>query len=422
MDILKSLNLDKNKTLVLSISGGVDSMVMLNLLKRSDFNLAVVHFDHLKRLNSKLEKKLVEEYCQEHEIPFYYYKLNISEGNFHNEAHQLRKYYLQEVAKANKTPYILTAHHQDDLFENVLIKLTRGSNLLGYAGMQPIYEKDDFIYVKPLLFISKDELIEYANENNISYLEDESNEETLYLRNRYRHTIVPIMKQENPQLLNQITKYNKQITDAFNFIRSDTIKKFSKTQEIDLKKFNKYHPALQDDIIAYLLEQYKLEMSFDLINKLKEIILASSPNLEYNLGKNHTFIKTYDKAFIMRLSKDSFKKSVIKEGQNKFENKMIFTLSTHNSTITEEFTKLCYNELAFPLILRRRINGDVLTFSYGRKKLKDFFIDEKVPKYLRDKLYVLTDSKNTILWVENYYLNDTLGDKNCLHFLLERGK
>lgn len=422
MDILNNLNLNKNKTLVLSISGGVDSMVMLSLLHHSEYRIAVVHFDHMKRDNSKLEKELVEEYCKINDIPFYYYKLNIKSGNFHNEAHQLRKHYLQEVAKANKTKYILTAHHQDDLLENVLIKLTRGSNLLGYAGMQQIYSKDGFTYVKPLLFTSKDELIIYANENSINYLEDESNEEDFYLRNRYRHTIVPIMKQENEQLLKQVEKYNKQITSAFNYIRENTIKLIGKTLEIDLNKYIKHSEALQDDMIAFLLEHYKLEVSYEIISKIKSLLLSSTPNLEYNLSKNHIFIKTYDKAFIMPLSKDSFRKSTLKEGKNFFKNAVIFTLSTNNHPITEEFIKLCYNELAFPLVLRRRIDGDNLAFSYGHKKLKDFFIDEKVPKYLRDKLYILTDSNNNILWVENYYLNDTLGDKNYLHFLLEKGE
>ncbi|HCZ23355.1 MAG TPA: hypothetical protein DHV05_00620 [Acholeplasmataceae bacterium] len=97
----------------------------------------------------------------------------------------------------------------------------------------------------------------------------------------------------------------------------------------------------------------------------------------------------------------------------------IFTLLSKTIANTEEFTKLCYNKLAFPLILRHRTEGDQLAYSYGHKKLKKLLIDEKVPMDIRDKLWVLTDHDGTILWVQNHYLNQTLGQELTLYFKLK---
>ncbi|MBU1800590.1 MAG: tRNA lysidine(34) synthetase TilS, partial [Bacteroidetes bacterium] len=266
------LKIPIKSTLILSVSGGVDSMVMLSILRESPYKLVVVHFNHLKRDASVIEKDLVESYCQKYEIPFHYYTISIKSGNFHHKAHQMRMHYLNEAATLNKTPYILTAHHLDDLFENVLIKLTRGSNLLGYAGMQMMYTEDPFIYIKPLLYTSKEEIIEYAEANKVPFLVDESNEENNYLRNRYRHAIVPIMKQENEQLLDQIKHYHSQITHAFDFIRKTTKTLINDDLIIHISQYKTCDEAIKDDMVAYVIEQHDLPLSNESIQKIKKML------------------------------------------------------------------------------------------------------------------------------------------------------
>ena len=99
-----------------------------------------------------------------------------------------------------------------------------------------------------------------------------------------------------------------------------------------------------------------------------------------------------------------------------------FTLFTKTNDNTEEFLKLCYNELAFPLWLRHREDGDVLSYAYGHKKLKKLLIDKKISFEERNRLWILTDNQQNILWVENYYLNETLGTKETLYFKLKGDK
>lgn len=416
------LKIPTEDILVVSVSGGVDSMVLLSLLKDGPYKLAVVHFNHLKRDQSVIEKDLVESYCKTYSIPFHYYKIKVKDGNFHHQAHLLRTFYLNEVARLYKTHYILTAHHLDDLFESILIKMTRGSNLLGYAGMQVYHDDGHHIYVKPLLYKTKKEIIEHANKYEVPFLDDESNERNLYLRNRYRHAIVPVMKQENENLLEQIKQFHLQVSQAFTFIRRQTTKQLNGSFNIDISMFKTLDEALKDDMIAYLIESHDLSPSYEIIMKIKRMLESKRPNQTYRLSKDYVMTKSYNNAFIEPLSRTKPIKIEIKNGINRIDNNTIFTFLSKTKANTENFTKLCYNKLAFPLWLRHREDGDVLSYTYGHKKLKKLLIDRKVPTNTRNALWVLVDHNQTILWVEDFYLNQTLGDENEILFELKRGQ
>lgn len=405
--------------LIVSVSGGADSMFLLSILKDSGYKLEVVHFNHMLRDQSKIEADLVRTYCEQHHISFHYYLIEIGEGNFHHQAHHLRLHYLKDTAKITKAKYILTAHHLDDLLENILIKLTRGSNLLGYAGMQLNHTIKGLTFVKPLLYTSKEEILTYIKENNIPYLNDESNDLDFYMRNRYRHTIVPIMKQENPKLLNQAAQYHKQISLAFKFIRKTTIQTLNGGTTIDLNIYKSLDEVIQEDIIAYLIEKKNLNLSFDLIQKIKLLLLQDKPNLTYPLSSHYYVVKAYDQASIKRINTPKNIKIQVSEGENKLANKDNFTFLTNSNTHTEDLEKLCYNKLAFPLWLRHRENGDKIAYKFGHKKLKDLLIDKKIPMEKRDALWVLTDNDNQILWVQDLYRNQMLGDKHCIYFQLK---
>jgi bifunctional protein TilS/HprT len=408
--------------LIVSVSGGMDSMALLSMLIQSTYEIIVVHFNHLKRDESIIEKDLVESYCKKNEIPFHYYTIKVTEGNFHHQAHLLRNHYLCEVARMYKTPYILTAHHLDDLFENILIKMTRGSNLLGYAGMQMIHSDDEFTYIKPLLYTEKKDIHHYVLSSNIPYLDDSSNEGNYYLRNRYRHAVVPVMKQENEHLLDQIKQYHHQVTAAFEFIRNTTKSKIKENMIIPIEEFRNWDEAIKDDSIAYLIEHYGLTLTTEIILKIKKMILSKRPNPSFKLNKDYAFIKTYKEAYIKSVKAVKQVKIEIKEGKNKILNMAIFTFLNKSSTNTADFNKLCYNKLAFPLILRHREDGDLLAYDYGHKKLKKLLIDHKVPMEERNQLWVLTDQNDLILWVEKYYLNQCLGNENNLYFKYEEVK
>ena len=139
-DLLKD---HKNEKIVVSVSGGVDSLVLFFILLNLGYDLVLVHFNHQKRDNSILEADYLKTLCEELNVPFEYFILDIKK-DFHNEAHHLRKKYLTEVATKYNTNIILTAHHANDLLESILLKIARGSNLVGYAGLTHKYIKDGY--------------------------------------------------------------------------------------------------------------------------------------------------------------------------------------------------------------------------------------------------------------------------------------
>jgi tRNA(Ile)-lysidine synthase len=276
--------------------------------------------------------------------------------------------------------------------------------------------------VKPLLYKTKKEIIEHANKYEVPFLDDESNERNLYLRNRYRHAIVPVMKQENENLLEQIKQFHLQVSQAFTFIRRQTTKQLNGSFNIDISMFKTLDEALKDDMIAYLIESHDLSPSYEIIMKIKRMLESKRPNQTYRLSKDYVMTKSYNNAFIEPLSRTKPIKIEIKNGINRIDNNTIFTFLSKTKANTENFTKLCYNKLAFPLWLRHREDGDVLSYTYGHKKLKKLLIDRKVPTNTRNALWVLVDHNQTILWVEDFYLNQTLGDENEILFELKRGQ
>lgn len=417
LNTLKShMTLNKKTTLIISVSGGSDSMALLHALSLSPAKIVVVHFNHMLREQSRHEADMVESFAKAHGHSYHYYTLELDKKNFQHQAHHMRRHYLKEVARIYQTPYILTAHHLDDLLESILMKLTKGSNLLGYAGMQYLHEKEGYTFIKPLLYVDKKSILTYLKTHQVPYMEDASNQEDTYLRNRYRHTITPIMKQENPNLLEQAQAFHYQLTHAFNYIRKQTIAYLNGSEELDLETFLKLDQAIKDDVIIYLVELKHLKINQRTLIKIQEMLASNKPNQSYQLSADLHFIKAYNKAHIKPLLSDSDTKIILNEGLTRYKNMSIFTFLQDSSVVTEEFSKLCYNKLAFPLFLRHKNEGDLLAYDYGHKKLKKLMIDLKIPTEKRKKIWVLTDSNDCILIVDGIYINQTLGATHTLYF------
>ncbi|MFP7699496.1 tRNA lysidine(34) synthetase TilS [Candidatus Phytoplasma pyri] len=412
-----NLSIDLNKKLfyVISVSGGVDSMVLLNVLFYKNIRLVVVHFNHLKRKESYKDKILVENYCLKNKIPFFYFEIKLSLNNFQNEARLLRQKNLQSVAFRYRTNYIITAHHLDDLAENIFMKISRGSSLLGYSGGMQIKQKiSDFYFLKPFLYVTKKDILNYAQKNNINYLDDITNNLNIYKRNEIRNQIIPWFKKDI-NFLKHIKIYHFQILATYEFIRNET-KNFLKLQNSNffcLKIFLNLQLAVQKDIILFLLENKNIFKNFnlleDIIKGLKE---KNKPNLFWDLSKNFQFIKSYNKFFLLDKTKNflkKFKKPILC---------MVLFLELINF-IFDHICKIYYDNLLLPLKLRHRKQGDVVKFLYGTKKLKSFLIEKKIPLYKRDELWLIVDNQNQILWIPKIYINKTLGKKNNCYLVLK---
>lgn len=412
---LLNLNISEKTPLIVSVSGGVDSMVLLNLLISNNYKPIVVHFNHQTRKTNIDEQRLVEEVSTKNKLPFYVFNVILEDGNFHNQARNYRNKKLKEVAKKYKSKYILTAHHLDDLAETVLLKITRGSNLYGYAGIHDLVSVDGFTYLRPLLPYSKKEIVDFANKNAIKFLDDESNFQSHYSRNRIRHAVIPVLKQENSQLLNKFYEFSISLTESYDFIRKYS-NKFIKNNEANLTKLLKEDLIIQREVIVILLEKANVYFNKEILNALIAIINNDKPNVSYQLSGGYYFVKSYDK-FCVTMNVEPIKFEVILgDDTTNLPNMKKITFLSILSNNDKNVHKICYNKISLPLIARTRKEGDTLSFSYGRKKLKNYLIDLKIPTKKRDELTIITDSKGVILWVEDIYHNDTIGNQNTIYF------
>jgi tRNA(Ile)-lysidine synthetase-like protein len=401
------LDLSKSHTYILSVSGGVDSMSLFHYLMTHQYNFVAVHFDHQKRESSKLDGELIESLCQKYQIPYHYIKLSIKSGNFQEAARKERYKHLEEIAVSHHTTYILTAHHADDQLETILMKLIRGSNLLGYSGMRGMVTLNGFTYIKPLLSYTKEDLYTYAKEHDVPYLEDESNASDDYLRNRIRHHVTPLLKKEN-DLVAHVESFSTQAFNASNFIRSVSKQFLNNETSFKLSEFITLHKAVQSDVLSYILEQFNVSRSYQKITEMLRQLTGEKPNVSISLSKDYVMVRSYD---IVKVISKKLKKEVSLND--------CLTIYHNNDGIPNNSIELCYNELDFPLIVRNREKGDLLSFTFGHKKLKVFLIEKKVPLHERSNLKIVVDQKGRILWIPGLYINQTLGNTHKIYLSMK---
>ena len=165
----------KNSCLVVGVSGGPDSMCLLNLLleikEEMRYNIVVAHINHNLREESDEEYEYVKKFSNDHNLLFEGIKLGEFDTNsIENEARIKRYSFYESILKKHKSKYLLLAHHGDDLVETILMRLTRGSTIDGYSGFNKISKRDGYSIIRPLVFYTKDEIMEYLDEKNIEYI------------------------------------------------------------------------------------------------------------------------------------------------------------------------------------------------------------------------------------------------------------
>lgn len=242
-EIEKTLK-DKPKV-ILAISGGVDSMTLLDLFIKNyqTDKLVICHLNHKIRKDSKKDHKLIKKICKEHKLK-YFYKSKSAERfarkhklNLESAGRKLRYDFFNKVLIKTKAKYIVTAHHQDDLVETILMNLIRGCSLNGLIGLKQFNENK----YRPLLQFTKKQITEYSKENNIQFNEDSTNKDTTYLRNYIRKHLLPKTD-------------NKKIVFLSNYVQKfqEKIKKLTTT---NIKDFLNYSEFIQKEILLNLYEK-----------------------------------------------------------------------------------------------------------------------------------------------------------------------
>ena len=270
---MERIDVEKNSTIVIGCSSGPDSMALFDMLlkKREEYNLKLIcaHVNHNLRTQSKEEAIFMKAFCKEKDVLFEYLLIdNYGDDNFHNEARNIRYNFFEEVVKKYNADYLMTAHHGDDLIETILMRISRGSSLKGYSGFQKEVEKDGYKIVRPLIDMTKEDLLEYNRENKVQYFIDSSNEKMKYTRNRYRANVLPFLKSEDPNIHLKYLKFSEDLDRAYQIVEREkqkVLKKVTKEGKIIIDLFKQVDPYFQKEILYSLINKFYEDDSLERI-------------------------------------------------------------------------------------------------------------------------------------------------------------
>ncbi len=407
LEFLKKLNISTDDYIIVGCSGGPDSMCLLDLLYKNNFQIVVAHVDHNIRTESKDEYKFVEKYCKKRKIIFE--GLEITEKNKNEAFYRTKRYsFYKDLAKKYNTNIIATAHHGDDLIETILMRITRGSNLRGYMGFSKDYDEYEFRIIKPLIFYTKDQILNYDKENDIPFVIDKTNEMDTYTRNRYRHKILPFLKNENKDVHEKYLEFSEELESACNYIDKEihlALKENYQNDRIDLDKFLKLDEYIQKKELESILKNiYK-----DDINKIKKEHIESilqltrkTGNAFINLPNNIIAKKEYKYIYII-MKEESSKKTydyILEDALNFDDGSKIEKIKETENT-SNYVIRLNSKDIKLPLHIRSRLPKDKMYIKNlnGSKSIKKIMIDEKVPLDERNTYPIVTDDENNILWL-----------------------
>jgi len=403
----------KAEKVVIACSGGPDSMALLHILStmKKEKNLEVIcaHVNHNVRKESKQEKDFVEKFCKKHDIVFEYMVIkDYGDDNFHNEARSKRYYYFNEIIEKYGAKYLLTAHHGDDLMETVLMRIVRGSTLRGYSGFSKEIETPKYTILRPLIEVTKEEVIKYNMKANVRWMIDNSNEKDIYTRNRFRKYIIPEFKREEQDVHQKFYKFSKTLLEYNNYIDKEVkkkLRKIYKNNKMDIELFKKEDHVIGMKIIYFILEEMYEEDLMLITDKHAELIynliLSKKANLWVHLPNNVKAVKSYN---IFSLTKE-------KEEKEDYEIEIINYVNLPNGhniqvvnkavSTNNDVCRLNTEEVRLPLYVRNRKDGDKIAVKNlnGRKKISDIFIDEKIDLKDREIWPVVVDAEENIIWL-----------------------
>ena len=420
IDYLNKL-FNENDVVVISLSGGPDSMCLLNLLLSVEKNIKIIaaHINHNVRIESDDEEIFVRNYCKKNNIIFESMKINkYSNKNFHQESRIIRYNYMEKIISKYKATYLLTAHHGDDLMESVLMHLVRGSSFLGYSGFKKETDMGDYTIIRPLIHKSKKEIEQYDINNNIPYVVDKTNKSKEYTRNRYRLDILPVLKKENNNVIDKFNKFSNLIIEYDNYIKKIVKKEMKNVYNnniLDIVQFNKLDFLIKKNIIEDILYDYYVDDIYLLNDKHLEqifnLIESKKVNSNISLPLHLNIVKEYNKIIFNKKEKIN---QICKQEFNGFYEDDFCIIKTIDKSDNNDnnIIRLKKEELCLPLFIQNRENGLKMELVNGHKKIKDIFIDSKVSKEIRNILPLLVNNKNEVIWIPGIKKSKFAKDKN----------
>lgn len=395
--------------LLIASSGGLDSVVLTYLCREvCRFDVAIAHCNfRLRGEESERDARFVASLAKEWNIPVFIRAFDTeayaAENNVSIQvaARELRYQWFYELLEEEGYRYLLTGHHADDNLETFLINLSRGTGLDGLTGIPPVNGN----VVRPLLPFSRDEIAAYAREHKLKWVEDSSNQETKYLRNKIRHEVIPGMKDLNPTLIHNFNKTLDHLNgsaaildDHVNAMRSAIFRKEDGLVKVPVATLRNLNP-----VGAYLYAFFH-HYGFTEWNDVEGLLYGQTGKLvlspEYRLFRDREYLVLQSLKDIEREEQSTY---VIRERNTRFTGPVTLSFEQVKS-ITHTGKDVIYidqGKLSYPLKLRKWQEGDRFEpFGLkGSKKLSKFFKDEKYSLADKERQWLLCDAQDRIVWV-----------------------
>ena len=407
-----------NDTLLVGVSGGIDSVVLVDLLDRAGLAFAVAHCNfHLRGAESDRDEIFVKALAAKYEKPFFEKSFDTLEVasergiSIEMAARELRYQWFEETRKNHHFDWILVAHHTDDQIETIFLNLARGTGISGLTGMKVVQGR----LVRPLLFASRNDIEKYATDRMLDFREDSTNALTEFQRNKIRHLLIPIMEELNPSFRAGILETMAHLRDTSLIFRQaieragELVMRRTETgdTEISLSELKLLNP-----LTAYLFEFLKsFHFNGEVVAEMARA-LDGQPGKQF-FSSTHRAVLDRETILVQKLMTSPSKRYYLEENCTAITHPIQLAISTQKRKARESLKTSCKtalldkDKLQFPLILRKWQIGDYFRplGMQGMKKLSDFFVDEKFSLPQKENCWLLTNGEE-IVWIVGFRLDD----------------
>ncbi|WP_241241260.1 tRNA lysidine(34) synthetase TilS [Thermotoga sp. 38H-to] len=391
--------------MLVAVSGGIDSMTLLYVLKKFSLPLKITvtaaHLDHRIRESSKRDREFVEKICRQWNVPVEIAEVDVpslwrdSGKTLEEIAREIRYDFLKKTAEKVGATKIALAHHKNDLLETVVHRLVRGTGPLGLACISPKREE----FIRPLLVFKRSEIEEYARKNGVPYVVDETNYDVKYTRNFIRHRIIPLMKELNPTVEDAVYRLVSVTHLLRNFVER-TVQDFVEKNVCFYEDYAVFNEP-EDPFLFLEVTRWVLKEMYGRIPEYEKLIeTLKSKRVDLWSG---TFVER------------SFGYTAV--GKTVFRKKYRVEVKDESLEIEGFKIRVVKNRDTMKFWVRNRKEGDRIIVNGRERKLKDVFIEKKVPTFYRDRVPLLVDERDRILWVPGIARSDFLPEDVVVELL-----
>jgi tRNA(Ile)-lysidine synthase len=406
---------DEGATVVVAVSGGVDSLVLLHLLRHSPavprMDVRVAHFDHRMRPGSREDGQWVAGVARAWALPV---EIGRAETRPEGEqaAREARYRFLTDLRQGVDAQWILTAHHADDQAETVLFRIFRGTGIRGLAGI-PVRREPGIL--RPLLPFWKSQILDYAGEVGLEPRIDPTNRDPSFARNRIRHDVIPSLEAgAAPRLrrsLTRLARLARQNESAWSHVIPDLLARLDATERegrisVDLAGLLRYDSSVQARLLRALARRLGSRLDEAGTQAALDFSAAAGSGREAQLPGGLAVAREFDRLVMTRPAEAGENRPLEVPGCGPGSGAFVIggrrfeALWSDREAVQGRWVeRFDAGELAFPLRFREWRPGDRIRMPYGGKKLKKLFVEARVPKGERDRRPVLQDAAGRVLWV-----------------------